>query len=198
MRRTYRCEPIQASHGPALASLFTAAGAPCFCRWWDFEGDKNEWLDRCYNRPDENRAELLGAVEQLALPGIVAFAPDSDDALVGWMRLSQAARIPKLYAQRLYRGLPCFQGERRGVMTVGCFLVHPAERRQGVARALLERGVQAAREHGATALEAFPRRDSMLGPEALWTGPYELLSELGFRVVNDFAPYPVLRLDLSP
>ncbi|MCB9590389.1 MAG: GNAT family N-acetyltransferase [Polyangiaceae bacterium] len=195
MQRTYHCEPLQAADAQALAELFAAAKAPCHCRWWDFHGDKNEWLDRCYNRPEVNRGELLQAVEERALPGIVArHAPG--EAIVGWLRLSPAAQIPKLYEQRLYRGLPCFQGERAGVMTLGCFLVHPGERRQGVARALLTHGVSYARQHQGTALEAFPRRDEAVGPEALWTGPFDLLSEFGFEVVNDFGPYPVMRLRL--
>lgn len=191
MRQTYRSSPLEATDGPELASLFKASGAPCYCRWWDFHGDKNEWLDRCYNRPDENREDLLRAVSAGDLEGVVARS--DADALVGWMRLSPASGIAKLYDQRLYRGLPCFVGEREAVMTIGCFLVHPEERRRGVARSLLHGGVETARKRGARALEAFPRRDNLVGPEALWTGPYDLLSELGFEVVNDFAPYPVMR-----
>ncbi|MGE0327214.1 MAG: N-acetyltransferase family protein [Polyangiaceae bacterium] len=195
MPQTYRCDPLQVSDGQALQALFAAAKAPCHCRWWDFDGDKNEWLDRCYNRPEANRDELLLAVQSSELPGIVARRTDSDE-VVGWLRLSAAEQIPKLYAQRLYRGLPCFEGERRGVFSLGCFLVHPSERRQGVARALLTRAVTEARALNGISLEAFPRRDERLGPEALWTGPFELLREFGFEVVNDFGPYPVLRLAL--
>ncbi|MCA9632932.1 MAG: GNAT family N-acetyltransferase [Myxococcales bacterium] len=197
MQRTYLCDRLGPADGPALARLFATAGAPCHCRWWDFEGDKNEWLDRCYNRPEANREELLTAVGSGALSGIVARLDAGERPLVGWLRLSHAESIPKLYDQRLYRKLPCFEGDRSGVIALGCFLVTPEERRHGVARALLGHGIEVARQQAATALEAFPRRDDHLGPEALWTGPFALLREFGFEVVNDFAPYPVMRLQLN-
>lgn len=187
------CAPLAPHHATSLAELFERSNTPCFCGWYAYTGDKNGWLDRCYNHPEINRAALLTAVKQGDMRGVVA---TSDEQIVGWLRVEPAAGLPKVYDQRLYRGLPCFDGDRSGVFTIGCFLVDPALRGRGVARALLRAGVALAQAQSATALEAFPRRDSMLGPEAVWTGPFELYEAEGFKVVNDFGPYPVMRRDL--
>lgn len=167
---------------------------PCHCRYFHFEGDKNEWLARCAFEVDKNRAELEAAAASDDLEGVVALAPDG--RVVGWMKLVQAERVPKLYEQRPYRGLPCFGGDRSGVFTVGCFLVDENERRKGVAKGLLRAGIDVARGVGARALEAFPRRAEDVSDAELFAGPFRLFVAEGFEVVNDFGPYPVLRLEL--
>jgi len=82
------------------------------------------------------------------------------------------------------------------VMTVGCVLVVPAFRRRGIARRLLGAQVDYARQLGARALEAFPRGASDVSDGEQWMGPLSIFAELGFAVVHDFSPYPVLRKDL--
>jgi GNAT superfamily N-acetyltransferase len=113
------------------------------------------------------------------------------------MKLCAAQAVSKLYAQRLYKGLPCFDGERSGVLAVGCFLVDPGARQRGVAEKLLEGGITLARAAGARAIEAFPRRAELVSAGELWTGPYAAFVRAGFQEVHSFAPYPVLRRDLS-
>jgi len=192
-----RIEPAGPEHEEGLSALFERNDSPCFCRWWHFEGDKNAWEDRCANAPAESRRELSGrlAGHSDEARGLVALG---DGQLVGWMKLSPAGVMQKLYAQRLYRGLPCFEGERSGVFTIGCFLVDEAWRRRGVARALVDAAVEIAPRWGARALEAFPRRGDALSAQEMWTGPAEALTDAGFREVFDFKPYPVLRRELTP
>jgi GNAT superfamily N-acetyltransferase len=125
---------------------------------------------------------------------VVAIAPDGK--VVGWMKIVPAARVRKLYEQRAYRGLPCFGGDRSGVYSVGCFLVDEEERRKGVARGLLGAGIELARRAGATQIEAFPRRAELVSDDQLFMGPFSIFEQYGFRIVNDFAPYPVLRLEV--
>jgi GNAT superfamily N-acetyltransferase len=188
-----RVEMLRAGHGAALESLFSEHGG-CFCRWWAFEGDKNTWLLRCATAPQQNRDELAAAVASGAECGVVALR---GEAIVGWLKLTRATALPKLYEQRPYRALPCFAGPRDAVWTVGCVLVDRAERRRGIARALLQHATEQLRAEGARALEALPRGAAGEQPDELvWMGPRELYAELGFVVVHDFAPYPVLRLDL--
>lgn len=190
-----RFVPVMPEHAEALAQLFERTGSPCFCRWWHFSGDKNAWLDRCYNAPEKSRGELIDAVGSPQGTGIVAV--EDDARVVGWMKLARAEDVPKLYDQRLYKGLPCFAGDRQGVLTVGCFLVDEAQRRSGIAGGLLGAAIDWAKAHHAVAIEAFPRRADILAPEEMWTGPFELYRRAGFEVVNEFAPYPVLRLALE-
>jgi GNAT superfamily N-acetyltransferase len=186
-------EAATPEHSAALTALFTRTGTGCHCQYWHFAGDKNAWLDRLAHAPQENRDAFLKQLSERPVNGVVAL---HDGRAVGWMKICPAIDVAKLYAQRVYRGLPCFTGEREGVFTIGCILVDEEFRRQGIARALVRFGIGCARTAGARALEAFPRRSDSAGPAELWTGPFSVFFEAGFQVVNDFGPYPVLRYDL--
>lgn len=184
-------------HADALARLFQADASPCYCRYWHFEGERNDWLARCAFAPEQNEAEMREALATGSPEGkgLVAVTPEGE--VIGWMKLSPASSIRKLYDQRLYKGLPCFEGDRTGVFTVGCFLVHPSHRRRGIARALLQKAIELAPSWGARALEAFPRRISEAAHDAeLMLGPHGIFLENGFRCVHEIGPYPVLRRDL--
>jgi GNAT superfamily N-acetyltransferase len=227
-----RCERATAAHGEGLLALFEAAGSGCFCNYWHFEGDKNAWLERCYLRPEENRAALLERLAGSELCGVVAVASNDDEheggvgapptnqdsgagapptnetkaSLCGWLKLTRARTIARLYDQRVYRNLPCFQsspGDREHVYAVGCCYVAEAQRGQGVTRELLKVAIEVARQAGGSALEAFPRglpegQDgaARLRPDEIWMGPGALFLQAGFTQVSDFRPYPVLRLHL--
>ena len=172
------------------AALFDACGCACFCRWWDFAGDKNAWLAR---DADDNRAES----ERDPPSGLVARLHAGGD-VVGWTRLAPRASLPKLRRQRVYA--PLDLGDDAGVLSLACFLVHPAHRRRGVATALLAGAVAHARTLGARAVEAYPRRPredaALLHDEEAWTGPARMLARAGFVAVAGEDPYPVMRLDL--
>jgi ribosomal protein S18 acetylase RimI-like enzyme len=186
-----RCEALSPANAGELAQLFVAAGSACYCRYFHFEGDKNEWQARLAFESERNRAELLERAEHPPLAGVVAFGGERE--AVGWMKLEPAAALPKLYGQRPYRALPGLGGSREGVWVVGCFLVAPAARGRGVARALLRRGIELLQAEGAKSLEAFPRRADGLRAEELWTGPFPLFSSEGFELVQGEGQYPVLR-----
>lgn len=200
---------ITAGDAARLAALYEAAEAPCHCRYWHFAGDKNEWLERCFLRPEENRRELdeavaalredaLGVVAELA-PGAEARQGVDAPSFVGWCKITPAPAIAKAYEQRFYRGLDCFGGERAGVWLVGCVLVHPAHRKRGLSERLVRGAVELARSLGATAVEAFPRRVcANVADGELWMGPAGAYERTGFAEVGGEDPYPVLRAELVP
>jgi len=188
-------EPAEPRHAEALNGLFARTGTACHCQYWHFEGDKNAWLDRLFNAPELNRAAFATDLAHTGPKGIVASAPDGE--ALGWLKLTPAERVPKLYAQRLYKGLAIFNGDRDRVLAVGCMLVDESVRRRGVARALVRGAVALAQSCGARSIEAFPRRHEQAGPVELWTGPPSVFLEAGFQIVNDFAPYPVLRYEVQ-
>lgn len=193
-----RVEAAGAAHAAAVASLFEAAGSPCYCRFWHFTETNNAWLARCAEDPAQNRAELMAGLASGSdeARGVVAI---EGELLVGWLKVAPAGVMQKAYDRRLYRKLPCFEGDRAGVFLIGCALVHPEHRHRGVATALVEGAVRIASAWGARALEAFPRRPSEpVSDEELWTGPVGAYARSGFVEVNAFEPYPVLRRELDP
>jgi GNAT superfamily N-acetyltransferase len=194
----YRVTRAAPEHAEPLARLLSTNGYGCYCRYWHFEGTAREWLARCSQAPEQNRSELSEALAARSSEASGLVALDAQSECVGWVKLAPAAIMGKLYEQRLYKGLPCFQRDASGVWTVGCLFVREAERRRGVASALLEGAVGAARAEGARSIEAFPRSDVDVADAALMMGPLALFIRAGFQVVHEFVPYPVLRLDLAP
>lgn len=189
-------EPLSPATLPGLLALFDATGSACFCRYQHFPGDKNEWLARLAFAPDENRAELSrdALAGDDAAAGLVALDAGN---VVGWSKLSWASTVKKIYEQRFYRGLSVLQRDAEGVLTLGCFLVHPDHRRRGVTHALVEGAKLVGRARGARSIEAFPRVSTEpLRDEELWTGPAETLVRAGFEAVMAEPPYPVYRFTL--
>jgi GNAT superfamily N-acetyltransferase len=188
-----RVSRVEPAHAPALSALFDDTGFGCHCRFWHFQGTAREWLARCAHEPEVNREEAARAVAARSpdMRGFVAETPDG--SAVGWIKVAPATVLGKLYEQRLYKGLPVFEGDRTGVFTIGCLLVKEGWRRRGIARALLREAVETAADDGVRALEAFPRADTDVADAALMLGPLALFVEAGFGVVHDFRPYPVLR-----
>lgn len=194
----YECVPLTPDLAEDLAALFDRSELPCYCRYYHFAGDKNDWQLRCAQEPEQNREEMIRSVERgdSAMLGVVARTASLQ--IVGWMKLCPEATLPKLYARAPYRALAPYP-PRDGVLAIGCMLVDGPFRRRGVARAMLAAGTELARSLGARAIEAFPRQTAEPLPDAqAMRGPYELLSEAGFVVVRGSPPYPVLRLDLEP
>ncbi len=180
----------------ALAAFFEAAGSTCFCRYWHFSGDKNGWLERSAARPEESRAELEAAVQE-ARPDGAGLVASTGGAIVGWLKLSPRTSVPKLRNLPVYRTLDL--GPDDGVLAIGCMLVHPEHREQGVARALVAGAIDEAERQGARCIEAYPRRSpTRLYDEAAFLGPEALYRAQGFEVVVDQPPYPVLRRHPSP
>lgn len=188
--------PLTAESFPAFVGLFAEAPSSCGCRFWHFAGNKNEWLDRCAHRPEENLEEARAAVlaQDPSGDGLLARARDArpGDAALGWMKVTPRAAVPKLRRLPVYRSLDL--GPEETTFAIGCLLVHPSARHRGVARALLAAAGPYARSRGALALEGYPRRSTEpLYDEEVWQGPERLFLEAGFEAVHDVGPYPVYR-----
>jgi GNAT superfamily N-acetyltransferase len=194
-------EPLDGANVQAWGELFVRAASPCFCRWWHFTGTKSEWLLRCATEPGANRAEAEGAVAHRDPSTLGLVARDGAD-VIGWLKLTPRASVPKLRRLSIYRALDL--GPDEGVWSIGCFLVDPTRRRQRVASALLDGAPAYVRAQGGVAIEAYPRHahESEHGPfhddEALM-GPESMFARRGFvRVAEREAMkmYPVYRLTL--
>lgn len=196
-----RIEPLSAENVAAWDALFERAASPCFCRWWHFEGKKNDWLARCALHPEENRAEAEAAVRANEPSGIGLVAMN-EATCVAWMKIAPRASVPKLRGLPIYRALDL--GPDEGVWSIGCFLVDPARRNAGIAGALLDAAPELVRSRGGTAIEAYPRHlhesaHPVLHDEEVLMGPESMYVRRGYaRVAEDktMPMYPVYRLPL--
>lgn len=186
-------ERAHQGHADGICDLFVRADVPCFCQYYQFSGDHRDWQNRCANDRAENRARLVAELKEESLHAWVA---RREETVVGWTRVRPPEQMKKTYEGRLYRGLPCFSGEREGIVTLSCFLVDPEVRRQEVARNLLDAAITWARSQNLRAIEALPRGATDVSDGEQWMGPRSLYDRAGFALVHDFAPYPVLRLSL--
>jgi GNAT superfamily N-acetyltransferase len=201
-----RIAPLTEATFEAWATLMAACGSNCFCRYWHFEGGKNDWLARCFERPVDNCNEQRERVAQGSLEarGLLAFAggdaADDDPApgvALGWLKLAPRANLVKLRRQGAYRSLDL--GPDEGVWSVGCFLVHPQHRHRGIARELLKASEWHVRQWGGQALEAYPHRAAYaLREEEAFMGPEALLVQCGFHATQAQGPYPVYRRSWGP
>jgi hypothetical protein len=187
---------VSADDAGAVLALFDRAGVACHCRYWHFEGTKNDWLARCAFDAQENARELSEAlVAGRHADGVAVIARNGDD-VVGWAKLFPKANARKLLRQGPYNAYSATHTP--DTWCLGCVLVDPSARRGGVARALALGLEAAGRSLGASAIEAFPRvGHGPVSDEELWMGIGDHLEAAGFQGVAGEAPYPVYRLALT-
>lgn len=186
---------VEPDDAEPLARLFEREGCPCYCRYWHFQGTNKEWEARVAFAQHESRRELVEAVRAQSVEGrgLVALSGARPGEIVGWLKLLPRPALAKLLARSPYKALDA-EGPTE-VLSIGCLLIDPAERRRGVARALVAAAVEEAGKQGALAIEAYPRdvREKVHDGE-LWMGPRSVYDALGFVPVRgDGGQYPVLR-----
>jgi GNAT superfamily N-acetyltransferase len=128
------------------------------------------------------------SVERLSASTIGQFRTlhDGDD---GWCQAWRRDEFDKIASQ--------FGVEKdAGAWMIGCVLIKPPFRGQGVARQALRLIVEDLRRRGATSIDAFPKRQAGDAGE-LWNGPESTYLGLGFRVAKDDPKRPLLRLSFS-
>ncbi|MEX0885916.1 MAG: GNAT family N-acetyltransferase [Phycisphaeraceae bacterium] len=177
--------PLTPDLWPAVENLFGQRGAcgGCWCMYWR--------IGTAYRkRPgDDNKAAFRRYVADGPPPGLLAFA---GDVPVGWCQLTPRDALPWLdRAWRLKRvdDLP--------VWSLSCLYVRKGYRRRGVTHTLIRAAIDAAKQAGAPALEAYPF-DARVSPSASGTGYASTFEALGFRTVARRVPArPVMRHELG-
>ena len=81
-------------------------------------------------------------------PGYIAYL---DGMAVGWVGVAVRTETPRLVSSRTIPAV-----DDLPVWSIGCFRIRPGYRRRGIARALLDGVVEAARRAGAPGVEAYP------------------------------------------
>ncbi len=177
--------PLTPDLWPALVDLFGDKGAVsgCWCMYWRIGSQYRR-------RPGEaNKEEFHQVVKNGPPPGLLAL---NGDLPVGWCQLTPRESLPWLdQTWRLKRvdDVP--------VWSLSCLYVRKGYRKRGVTTALIKAALQAARQAGAPALEAYPL-DANLSPSSTGTGFVSTFERLGFKIVaRHVAARPIMRHDLQ-
>ena len=136
--------PVTPERWPDLVDLFTRkgprGGTPvtdgCWCQFWLLRGKE---ASEKWGAPGRRR--LQAEVKRGTEPGLLAYL---DGVPVGWCRIGPRAMFERLAHSATLRPV-----DDQPVWSVVCFYVHPAAKRQGVARALLAGAERLAASHGA-------------------------------------------------
>ena len=190
--------PLTPGLWPALEELFGESGAVGGC-WCMYCRIGRSHRDR---RPADNKSAFKEIVMRGPPPGLIAFVgePEVDSVprfgearplAVGWCQLTPRDAVPWLdrtWRLRRVDDLP--------VWSLSCFYVRKGYRRQGIATALIQAALRAAKHGGAPALEAYPF-DAGMSPSATSTGYVSTFLRAGFTTVACRAPpRPIMRHDL--
>jgi GNAT superfamily N-acetyltransferase len=152
--------------------LGTNGESGCWCQAW-------RGLDTKALADGRSRQELL--IEQIASgpppPGFLAYL---DGVPVGWVGVGVRTLLPRLVNSRTIPAI-----DDLPVWVIGCFRIRPGYRRRGVARALLDGVVAAARAAGAPGVEAYPidPRGEHVEVGAGFVGFASMFDAAGFRRV---------------
>jgi GNAT superfamily N-acetyltransferase len=170
---------------PALDDLFGEQGpaSRCWCMYWRI-GDSYRKRPR-----EENRSEFSKLVRKGPPPGLLAF---SGELCVGWCQLTPRDALPWL--DRTWR---LKRVDDVPVWSLSCFYVRKGYRKQGVTAALIDAALDAARQAGAPALEAYPL-DADLSPSTTHTGYVSTFEQAGFKIVGQHVESrPIMRYDFA-
>lgn len=171
--------PLTRQRLPDLAALFEQGGDPkwCWCAWFRVRGTDFSSGSKARHRSVMETAVTETANEGRA-PGLVAY---EDGEAVGWISIGPRQDYERLAHSRVLAPI-----DDTPVWSIVCFVVGRRSRGRGVAKALLDAGVEYARDHGATLLEAYPVEvvDGERIPSAnVFRGTLTMFERAGFKVV---------------
>jgi ribosomal protein S18 acetylase RimI-like enzyme len=157
------------------------AWADCYCLFYHVP--EAEWEKRS---GPQNRQEAAALIRAGGLSGFLAYEAGEP---VGWCNANRKERYALLAGSReLWE-----PGEAGGrVLSVVCFVIEPAHRRRGIARALLAAACAAAETQGLAWVEAYPRKQARIAAQH-YHGPVELYRQQGFTVHRELADSWIVR-----
>jgi GNAT superfamily N-acetyltransferase len=157
--------------------------AGCWCMWFRQPGadTRRMW-------GEGNRQALRALTDAGVIPGLVAYRGAEP---VGWCSVAARPEYPRLAQSPITKPV-----DEAPVWSLVCLYVPPAQRRQGVARALVRGACQYAAERGAAIVECYPVDDTMgkVSADEAYHGVVTLLASEGFSEVARRTPKrPVMR-----
>jgi GNAT superfamily N-acetyltransferase len=152
-------------------------GAGCWCMFPRLTKEQMRALPGSGGSSQRRRDALSRLARRRRAPGLLAF--EGDDP-VGWIAIGPRAEFARIEQSR---ATPRVDDE--DVWVIPCITVRKTARGRGVAVALIRAAVAYAAEHGAPAVEAYPRAGAeRTHDDNAFFGTEPLFRRAGFRVVR--------------
>src|SRR5262245_14589124 len=171
-------------HGPAFAD--NPGWAKCYCHFYHVPKPL-AWksLDGA-----ANRTAMAARIEAAEMDGFLAYA---DGEVVGWLNAQPYAKLPHC-AARMGIAAPPLPVASHAAAAIVCFVIAPASRRRGVARALLAGALASFTARGIRLVDAFPfKAGTSTTPADHYHGPVSLFRDAGFDVLSEHKGLTVMR-----
>jgi GNAT superfamily N-acetyltransferase len=175
--------------GPAFAD--NPAWARCYCHFHQVAPA----VDWSALGGDGNRLAMEARIACAEMEGYLAYR---GEAVAGWLNAQPRHKLPHAEARIGVQAPPPGVPTHEAAMVV-CFVVAPAERGRGVARALLAHALHDLAARGVRVVDAFPLRDEPAGNghQDHYRGPRRLFEREGFAVIADAGEIVVMRKGLG-
>ena len=169
-----------------VSAIFGTTDYPSRCQCQRFKVTGWVWRDYTLaERIDMLRASTAcGDANAATTSGLVAYV---DGEPAGWVAVEPRAAYPKLRTSRIVWSGRNEDKSDDGVWAVTCFTVRKEYRGRGLTYPLARATIDFARDHGASALEAYPMITEP-GKEVTWgelyVGARQVFEEAGFTQVS--------------
>lgn len=173
-------------------------GTGCWCMYPRLTRAAEAKLPGKGSSSDRRRAAMTKLARRRRAPGLLAFQGDEP---VGWVAVAPRPEFLRIEASR---ATPPVDDE--AVWVIPCITVTPTARGGGIAVALIQAAVDYAAEHGAPAVEAYPRAgNKRTKDDNAYFGTEPLFRRAGFKVIrgplenvpSNWVPRVAMRMDIS-
>ena len=187
---TLEIHPLTPDRWDDLVTRVDRPGDPKGC-WCMFYRVRSRDFERLWGRGA--KAAFREVVDERPPPGLLAYR---DGVPVGWCAVAPREAYPRVLNSRVLRP----EDDSPACWAIVCFYVLRSERRGGVAAALLEAAVAFAAEHGAEAVEGYPKDTDGASRHAneMFVGSMSMFAEAGFTEAARRSPTrPIMRRQLG-
>jgi GNAT superfamily N-acetyltransferase len=173
-------------------------GAGCWCMHPRLTDAELRELPGTGTATQRRREAMTKLARRRRAPGLLAF---QGDEAVGWVAVA-----PRTELKRIEKSRATPRVDEEDVWVIPCITVRKTARGRGIACGLIRAAVEYAREHGAPAVEAYPRAGAeRTGDDNAWFGTEPLFRRAGFRVVRkplanvprNWAPRVTMRIETA-
>ena len=163
----------------AMGEVFRSSwGRGCWCMYPRLTDAQLRELPGSGSATQRQRDAMTQLARRRRAPGLLAFEGDEP---VGWVAIAPRTELGRIESSRT---TPRVDDE--DVWVIPCITVRKTSRGRGIAVALIQAAVAYAAEHGAPAVEAYPRAGGgRTGDDNAFFGTEPLFRRAGFQVVRE-------------